>query len=257
MRREDCRAALHQALDGFLDNALAFRLNGGCGLVQQQNARVCQKGAGDRQPLPLAAGKLHAPLPNSRVVALRQSGDKFVGIGCARRCFHVAIGCLRPAIADVVPHRRGKQKRVLLHRSHLAAQAVLCYGAQIMAVDRNRARIGVPKARHQRKNGAFARARLAHQGRGLAGSNAQSQRVQYGRCARFIRERDMVKCNRAADRRQVRCTRRIRKRYRRIQHIKQARACCDCALHSVVDLGEIVNRPEKVAPIASVGDQAA
>jgi len=50
----------------------------GC-LVQNEDGRIDGQCPGDRQPLPLTAGKICAALFNDGIVALRQFGNEFVG----------------------------------------------------------------------------------------------------------------------------------------------------------------------------------
>jgi uncharacterized protein (UPF0261 family) len=52
-------------------------------LVEDQDARVDQQGAGDRDALAFAAGKALAAFADQRVVAVRQAQDELVGMGGA------------------------------------------------------------------------------------------------------------------------------------------------------------------------------
>src|ERR1043166_468828 len=52
-------------------------------LVEHENRRVFKQGAGDGDPLPLAAGKSSAPLADDSFVTVGQSHNKIVGIGGA------------------------------------------------------------------------------------------------------------------------------------------------------------------------------
>ncbi len=49
-------------------------------LVEQQQRRVAQDGAGDGETLPLAAGQRDAALADQRVEALRQAADELAGL---------------------------------------------------------------------------------------------------------------------------------------------------------------------------------
>ena len=50
-------------------------------LVEDQDLRVVEQGAGDREPLPLAAGEAGAALAEPGVVAQRRVEDEVVGLG--------------------------------------------------------------------------------------------------------------------------------------------------------------------------------
>jgi hypothetical protein len=56
------RATRHQPLEGALDDPFAFRVERTGGLVQQQDRPVGEDRAGDREPLSLTTGQLHAAL---------------------------------------------------------------------------------------------------------------------------------------------------------------------------------------------------
>ena len=78
-------AALHGLVQGALDQALVLGVQGAGGLVQQQDRRVADQGAGDGQALALAAGEGAAALAQRRVEALRQGVEEGLGLGRARR----------------------------------------------------------------------------------------------------------------------------------------------------------------------------
>ena len=77
------RAALCQLVKALAHQNLALVVQGTCGLVQQQDARVLQEDAGNRQTLLLPAGQLDAALTDVGVVAVLQSADKGIGSGQA------------------------------------------------------------------------------------------------------------------------------------------------------------------------------
>ena len=54
-----------------LHGQLAFRIERAGRLVEQQDGRIAQDGAGERDALALAAGQRHAALAEPRCVALR------------------------------------------------------------------------------------------------------------------------------------------------------------------------------------------
>ena len=64
---------LHQPLQRLLHQRLAFGVERRGRLVEQQDRRVAQDGAGDRDALALAARQRHAALADLAVVALRQA----------------------------------------------------------------------------------------------------------------------------------------------------------------------------------------
>ena len=62
----------HDRLEGLLDQQLRLGVDVRGGLVEDQDARVAQDGAGERDALPLAAARARAALADLGVVAVRQ-----------------------------------------------------------------------------------------------------------------------------------------------------------------------------------------
>ena len=58
-------ASVHQVGEGLLDEVLALRVEGGGGLVEDEDGGVVQDGAGDGEALLLAAGEPDAALADS------------------------------------------------------------------------------------------------------------------------------------------------------------------------------------------------
>ena len=68
-------------------------------LVEDQDPRVLQQDAGDRDPLLLAARQLVAALADDRVVAIGQLGDPVVDRRGPRRGLELGLGRVRPGVA--------------------------------------------------------------------------------------------------------------------------------------------------------------
>ena len=85
MRDDQHGAARHQPVEGVLDEAFAFGIEGGGGLVENQDGRIPEHGARDGDALPLATGEQGAAVAHGGVVAQRQLFDESVCTGDARR----------------------------------------------------------------------------------------------------------------------------------------------------------------------------
>src|SRR5437588_4584260 len=72
------------------------------GLVQQQDRRVTDQGAGDGDALALPAGQQPAALSDAGVIALGQRGDEVVRVGVDRGGDQLVVGGLGASGADVV-----------------------------------------------------------------------------------------------------------------------------------------------------------
>ena len=138
--RDDERGApLHQALERGLHQRLALGVERGGGLVEQQQRRVAQDRARDRDALALAARQRHAALADRRVVALRQALDELVGKRLLGRAPHVGVGRLRPAEPDVVGGGRTEHDGILRHQRDAPAQLHRVGIRDAHAVERNHA----------------------------------------------------------------------------------------------------------------------
>ena len=122
MGDDDDGAALgHRAQVG-LDDLLALGIERGGRLVEDQDARLGDERAGDREPLALAARQIGAALLDHRVIALRHPRDELV---CARHLGggHDLVDRQRGVgERDVLAHRAVKQHVLLQHHADLAAE---------------------------------------------------------------------------------------------------------------------------------------
>ena len=142
-------------------------------LVQQQDRRVLQEGAGDRDPLALAAGKLDAALADHCGEALGHGLDEAEAARRACRGDDFLVAGFGPAIADVVHDRAVEERDVLGHDADLLAQALLGHQRDVLAVDQDAAGLEIVEALQQGEDGRFAAARFADQPDALAGLDAQ------------------------------------------------------------------------------------
>ncbi len=108
---------LHQRLHRPRDPRLGRRVERAGGLVEDQDRRVLQQGAGDRQALPLTAGEGRAALADDGVVALRLTDDELVRVGQAAGALDLLVGRLRPADPQVLADRAVEQHALLEHHA--------------------------------------------------------------------------------------------------------------------------------------------
>ena len=95
---DEGRPALHHLAQAALDRRLGARVDRGGGVVEDQDPRVGEQGAGDRDPLALAAGEGQAALADQGLVAVGKVADEAVGLGPPRRRLDLLAGS-RPARA--------------------------------------------------------------------------------------------------------------------------------------------------------------
>ncbi len=85
MRDENGRAPFGEALERFAQGFLALGIERGGGLVEQQDRRVAQEGAGNGDALLLPAGEAPREFAHGRLVALRKRADEGIGLCRFRR----------------------------------------------------------------------------------------------------------------------------------------------------------------------------
>ena len=95
------------------DAGLGRRVHRRGRVVEDEDARVDEQRACDRNALPLTARERDPALADERVVAVRQPLDELVCLRCARSPFHVGERGVREPEGDVLPHRRRKEERIL------------------------------------------------------------------------------------------------------------------------------------------------
>jgi len=221
--RDDERGALppvlarHQVVERPLDLALGLRVEGARRLVQDQDGRVLQERAGDGDPLPLAAGEEPAPLPNPRLVTLRQRLDEAVRLGEPGGALHLRERHLWPAVGDVGADGVVEDQRLLRHERDLRAQAGERHLADVLAVDCDPAAGGIPEAGEQVRHGRLPAAGGADQGHHLALPDLERERLEDRPVS--VRERDPLVLDRGAEGRE-RVPARVRHPARRVQDLE-------------------------------------
>ena len=76
LRDDEGRAAFHQRVERFLDLRLGRQIHAGGRVVQDQDARIEQQGAGDGDALLLSAAEGGAAFADGRVVAIGEGHDE-------------------------------------------------------------------------------------------------------------------------------------------------------------------------------------
>src|SRR5262245_33911867 len=106
-------SAFTQMTHRVLDLALRFAVEGSGRLVEQDDRRVLDQRARDRDALALPARQLQPVLTDRRVVSSRKAHDEIVGIGGPGGRNDRLFGCAPPAERDVFANRRTEQMHVL------------------------------------------------------------------------------------------------------------------------------------------------
>ncbi len=135
LRDDEGRALRVFRLQRRLDAALRFHIDGAGAVVQDEDRRLDEQGAGDGDALLLPAGKVDAALADLGVIAAGQRHDKVVGLGHFGRGDYFLVAGVGPAVADVVADCAGEEHGLLQRRADPAAQRVFVDIAHVAAVD--------------------------------------------------------------------------------------------------------------------------
>ena len=162
------------------------------GVVQDQDERIKQESARNRQALFLAAAQRYAPFANHRIVAVFQQRDKFVGVGRSRRRHDFLLRCIRAAVGDVVGNGGAKQDRFLEDHADGTAQAAQVKFAHVGPVDADGAGGGIIEAGDKMDKGALAGAGFTEHRNGLTRLSYERDVLKgIGGCPRIL-ERDAL-----------------------------------------------------------------
>ena len=166
VRDGDHGLALHQVVELLLDRRLDFAVERARRFIEDQDRRVLQQHARDRDALALAAGKLHAPLADVRVITgpaaqILQRRDELVRRRHPRRRDRRIATGIGLAIEDVVEHGTVQQRGVLRHHSDVGAQTVLRDVRDVLPIDHDAATLEVVETQQQVDERRLARTRTA------------------------------------------------------------------------------------------------
>ncbi|CAA9321894.1 MAG: hypothetical protein AVDCRST_MAG40-1504, partial [uncultured Gemmatimonadaceae bacterium] len=190
------RPPLHEPLERGEDDGLRARVDRGGRLVEDEDRRVLEEGAGHRDALALAARQARPALAEEGVVALGQGGDEVVRVRGARGLLHLEVRGLQAAVADVVADGAREQEGLLVDDADLRPQAVEGQVAHVAAVEQHAAAGGVVEARQEAEQRALARPRRPDHRHAGAGGRVEGDVAQRAAPA-HVAEGDVLDGDRA------------------------------------------------------------
>src|SRR5579871_1047860 len=130
-------ASLHEIRKALLDHLLGFGVEAGSCFVENQNARLGQDRARDRNSLTLASRKFHAALADNRLVLVGKGFRKFIHASNAAGAQDLLFVGIRARESDVLANGPVEQERFLQHDSQPRTERIEPHCAQVDAVDTN------------------------------------------------------------------------------------------------------------------------
>ena len=160
------------------DDALVQAVEVGGRLVQQEEGRIVEEGAGHADALALAAGEGTAQLAHRGIVALGQLPDETVQRRLFAGRFHLGTGGIAPGNFDIVLDGVVEQFRLLRHKALLRPQRSGIHAADVLCTKADAAAGNIPETEQQPQEGGFSAAGAARDAHNLPFGDGQAQVVQ-------------------------------------------------------------------------------
>src|ERR1035437_8396053 len=119
MCNDEGGAAFHEVGESFLDGGLGFGIQAAGSCVQDQDPRIGENGAGDRDAPALSAGEFDAALSDDGVVPLLELFGKLIDAGDAAGGLDLLFGGCGTGEGDVFADRSVEQESVLQYHAEL------------------------------------------------------------------------------------------------------------------------------------------
>ncbi len=183
--------SLHQLLEAVLDVFFCDRIEGGGRFVEDEDRGRGEEGAGDRDPLPLAAGELGPPLANEGGVPIGAFSDELVAVGKFCGMDDLFPCGIDPSVLDVLFEGAVEEEGVLGDEGDLVAQGVEGDGCDILAIDQNPSLFQGEKAEDQVDKSGLSGAGVTDEADFLPSANVEGLVVE--KLLLSIAEGDVVK----------------------------------------------------------------
>src|SRR5579875_913012 len=247
-------ASIEQTMQALLHQQFGERVDiGGC-FVQNQDTRVGQERAGERDKLALPDAQVATAFLNRCIVALWHAHDQVVQTDGARRLHDLFITGFESSITDVLTHCAGKEEGVLKDNTDLAAQRVLGDITHIVAIDQHGSLLHVVEAQQQAGDGAFARTGLPYNGDCLPGLDRDVEIMQDGAFG-IVAEDNVAELDMAFDGGQFLGVRSVFDLDRNIHDLEDALDSDTGALQLRVLLTQLTDRVEEAVDIERESNQ--
>ena len=161
---EDGGPALHDGAKALEDAFFGVSIDAGERVVEDEDARVADDGAGDGGALLLAAGESDAALADHGVEALGELEDLGGDVGDGGGFFDLLGGCLGDTEGDVLADGLREEECFLWDEAYVFAQGVEGEAADGFSVDEDGTESGVVEAGDEADEGGFAGAGGAYDG---------------------------------------------------------------------------------------------
>ncbi len=167
-----------EAIEGLLEAVLGEGIDGGGGLVENEESRVGEHGAGEADELALAEREGGASFADGGVEAFGEGGEEVEAAEGVAGLFCLRAGGVGPGEAEVVEDGAVEEEVVLADDGHLGAEGLEGEGLDGVAVEEDEAALAVVEARDEVDEGGLAGAGVSDEGDGLAGLGGEGEVVE-------------------------------------------------------------------------------
>ena len=192
---QDAGTALDDGIDRILNPALRNRVQGGRGLVEDEQRGILQQDARDGDALLFAAGEFEPAVSHDGVQPELLVFDKIQDVGPAARVDHLRLRGVFFRIQEIVADRAVEQVGFLADDADLTAQPGEVEASDIGAVEGNRAVGDIPQTGDEVDQRALAGAGGPDDRDAAAFLQIKADVVQ-NRVIRFVGEADVREGNR-------------------------------------------------------------
>ena len=240
-----------------VDPRLDERIDGRCRVVEHEQPRRAEQGAGDRNPLPLAAGEGEPALAHDRIETIGQRVDELLGFGRPGGRPDVLIGGIGPSIGDVGRDGVGEQEALVeddgLGRTHRGEAGL----PHVDAAQPDRSFLGIEVPLQQRDECRLAGSGTADQCDRLTGCDGQRQPVQDRDRPVVVTEADLVELDSDGSVRNGYGIRRVVDGGPRVDDLQNPLDACSRLLPNGQQGGELANGGDQRAEIGGEGKERA
>jgi hypothetical protein len=173
-------ASLHEEVEAGLDEGFGFGVEGAGGFVEDEDARVGEDGARDRDALALAAGELDAAFADDGVVAFGEALGKLVDAGDFAGGHELLFSGGGTGELDVLADGAVEEECLLEDDAELLAVAGELDGGEVVVVDEDGTGLRGVEAADERDDGGFAGAGGADERGNGAGFGLEADAVEDG-----------------------------------------------------------------------------
>ena len=152
-----CGALVHESFERLLHQSLALAVEGRCGLVEDENGRILEYGAGNGYALALSAGETAATVADRSVVACLHFRYELVGVGNPGSFDYLLAGGVVHAEGDVCGNGVVEEDGFLAYYAGELAQRGDVEVADVGAAYGHPACCWVVEARDKVGHGGFSR----------------------------------------------------------------------------------------------------